>query len=305
MFCQKCGKENKEGAAFCNACGADLRGTPLVEQKSTPLSEPKPKAKKTGGFPVFIALGAVVIVILLFAVFTVIGGMNTPNTTVASPSTSISTSAPTQTLTPLTTPTSTQTSSTYSASVQEGTLVITIPPLGSGEAQVMDTEPVSIDGTNVGTVTSASPLTLRLSVGQHNLAVGNYPTRIIDIEFGKINTQMMSLTGSGGVSSESAASAASGANIVTNNIQGPRSFTGDSDSVQEFGVNEGGYIFTANYQGTDNFIVHITDGSGNTINYLFNEIGPYSGSTIVNLPTGQYYLSIEASGPYSINMAQS
>jgi len=25
MFCQKCGAENKDGAAFCNSCGASLR----------------------------------------------------------------------------------------------------------------------------------------------------------------------------------------------------------------------------------------------------------------------------------------
>jgi len=24
MFCQKCGKENPDGAAFCNSCGTDL-----------------------------------------------------------------------------------------------------------------------------------------------------------------------------------------------------------------------------------------------------------------------------------------
>ena len=122
--------------------------------------------------------------------------------------------------------------------------MITIPPIGSGEAQVMDSEPVAIDGTNVGTVTSASPLTLRLPVGEHNLAVGSYPTRIIDIDFAKTNNQMMSLTDTGGNPSESAASAASGANVVTNNIQGPRSFTGNTDSVQPFSVNQGGYIFT-------------------------------------------------------------
>ena len=28
MFCQKCGVENKDGAAFCNSCGAVLSATP-------------------------------------------------------------------------------------------------------------------------------------------------------------------------------------------------------------------------------------------------------------------------------------
>ncbi len=30
MFCQKCGMENKDGAAFCNSCGADLRIAPVT-----------------------------------------------------------------------------------------------------------------------------------------------------------------------------------------------------------------------------------------------------------------------------------
>ena len=29
MFCQKCGKENSNDAAFCNSCGADLRRAPI------------------------------------------------------------------------------------------------------------------------------------------------------------------------------------------------------------------------------------------------------------------------------------
>ncbi|MGA7798095.1 MAG: zinc ribbon domain-containing protein [Methanoregula sp.] len=305
MFCQKCGKENKDGAAFCNACGADLSGAPVIDQTPTSIPKPSPKPKKNGGFPLFIALGTVVIVILLVAVFAVLGGTNTHSTAITPISTETLTSVPTQTVAPIQTPIVTQASSTDSGSVQEGTLVITIPPIGSGEAQVMDSEPVAIDGTNVGTVTSASPLTLRLPVGEHNLAVGSYPTRIIDIDFAKTNNQMMSLTDTGGNPSESAASAASGANVVTNNIQGPRSFTGNTDSVQPFSVNQGGYIFTATYDGTDNFIVWITDTSGNKISLLFNTIGSYSGSKIVNLPTGQYYLDIQATGPYTINMAQS
>ena len=30
MFCQKCGAENKDGAAFCNSCGVDLRIAPVT-----------------------------------------------------------------------------------------------------------------------------------------------------------------------------------------------------------------------------------------------------------------------------------
>lgn len=40
MFCQKCGMENKDGASFCNSCGADLR---LIPIPATPASEPVPE----------------------------------------------------------------------------------------------------------------------------------------------------------------------------------------------------------------------------------------------------------------------
>jgi hypothetical protein len=40
MFCQKCGTENKDGAAFCNSCGADLRLAPIGQSSS---EKPAPK----------------------------------------------------------------------------------------------------------------------------------------------------------------------------------------------------------------------------------------------------------------------
>lgn len=39
MFCQKCGKENLDSAAFCNACGIPLNGTGKPSRKETTLSQ--------------------------------------------------------------------------------------------------------------------------------------------------------------------------------------------------------------------------------------------------------------------------
>lgn len=35
MFCQKCGSENKDGAAFCNSCGAELRTVQVMPADSS------------------------------------------------------------------------------------------------------------------------------------------------------------------------------------------------------------------------------------------------------------------------------
>jgi uncharacterized membrane protein YvbJ len=44
MFCQKCGKENKEGAAFCNACGAPL--IPVITSSKDKVIQAKVKTKR-------------------------------------------------------------------------------------------------------------------------------------------------------------------------------------------------------------------------------------------------------------------
>ncbi|MGB8219253.1 MAG: hypothetical protein WCE46_02585 [Methanoregula sp.] len=105
--------------------------------------------------------------------------------------------------------------------------------------------------------------------------------------------------------SANASSVAGGEKLVMNNIEGPQTFSGSGNSVKEFTVTEGGYSFAATYAGYDNFIVHITNNYGKPIDELFNETGPYSGGTSVNLPAGKFYMSIEASAPYLIKMTQS
>jgi len=105
--------------------------------------------------------------------------------------------------------------------------------------------------------------------------------------------------------SANASSVAGGEKLVLNTIVGPQTFSGSGNSVKEFTVTEGGYSFAATYAGYDNFIVHISNNYGKPIGELFNATGPYSGSTSVNLPAGEFYMSIEASAPYLIKMTQS
>jgi len=100
-----------------------------------------------------------------------------------------------------------------------------------------------------------------------------------------------------------ASSVVGGETLAMNNIVGPQTFSGKGNSAKKFSVAEGEYKFSTTYAGDGNFIVHISNTYGKT--ELFNKTGPYSGSTIVNLTTGEYYMNIEASAPYLIKMTHS
>jgi hypothetical protein len=65
-------------------------------------------------------------------------------------------------------------------------------------------------------------------------------------------------------------------------------------------------IITADYRGSENFIVHLI-GIGDTtgVMYLFNEIGPYHGQTLADstIPAGHYLLWVQAdAGSWSISI---
>jgi len=82
--------------------------------------------------------------------------------------------------------------------------------------------------------------------------------------------------------------------------------SGNGDDTKSFSITGGGgFIVTGSNSGTSNFIVHITDSSGNVVEYLFNEIGPYSGKKIVKLGAGKYYLEVQAEGSWSIAISPS
>ena len=64
-------------------------------------------------------------------------------------------------------------------------------------------------------------------------------------------------------------------------------------------------IVTSTHRGQSNFIVHLI-GYGDTSGeqYLVNEIGNYSGETIVeNMPAGSYLLWVQADGPWTIKFS--
>jgi hypothetical protein len=105
--------------------------------------------------------------------------------------------------------------------------------------------------------------------------------------------------------SANASSSVGGEKLVLNSMKGPQTFSGNGNSVKKFSVAQGEYKFLVTYAGSGNFTVHITSIYGKTVADPFNATGPYSGNTLVNLPAGEYYMSIEASAPYLIKIDQS
>jgi hypothetical protein len=82
-------------------------------------------------------------------------------------------------------------------------------------------------------------------------------------------------------------------------------FSGSGSDSQGFSVTGGGgFMFTGNYSGKGNFIVHIIDNNGEFVEGLFNSIGSYSGRKVIHLDPGKYYLDVFiASGPWTIDMS--
>jgi len=89
-------------------------------------------------------------------------------------------------------------------------------------------------------------------------------------------------------------------------LSGSTHFSGYGDDTRGFSVTRGGgFIITGSYSGDSNFIVHITDSNGNIEEFVFNEIGTYTGRKIVRLGAGKYYLEVQGSGSWTIDISPS
>lgn len=79
-----------------------------------------------------------------------------------------------------------------------------------------------------------------------------------------------------------------------------------SDYTDMFELEEGIVFFTATHEnGDSNFITHLLDSSGVTIDYLTNEIGDYQGRVMAYIDqAGEYLLNIDADGNWSFEITQ-
>ncbi len=92
----------------------------------------------------------------------------------------------------------------------------------------------------------------------------------------------------------------------SNSNQQPVSFSGTGEqTTQQFHWNGGAARFNLTYSGDGNFIVDVLDSSGNIASPgIANAIGSYTGSRVVNLPSGDYMLDISAAdGPWTITVS--
>ncbi len=88
--------------------------------------------------------------------------------------------------------------------------------------------------------------------------------------------------------------------------------SGSGDAVTErFELKSSVAIFHMTYEGDSNFIVWLLTSAGERVDLLSNEIGSYSGSTLIGVSgsvigasEGEHYLEIKSSGPWEVLVEQ-
>ncbi len=63
-------------------------------------------------------------------------------------------------------------------------------------------------------------------------------------------------------------------------------------------------IIIGRHRGESNFIVELLTPDGSGEEYLFNEIGTFSGETTTSIPAGNYLMSVQADGSWSVRFAR-
>jgi hypothetical protein len=85
--------------------------------------------------------------------------------------------------------------------------------------------------------------------------------------------------------------------------QQPIIFSGTGDQVTpNFPWNGGLMHFDMTHSGKKNFIVWLYSTDGSYQQLLVNQVGSYSGSTVIHAPAGNYLLKITADGSWTIKI---
>lgn len=77
-------------------------------------------------------------------------------------------------------------------------------------------------------------------------------------------------------------------------------------ATEQFSLQEGLAVLKLSHKGESNFIVQLLNSTGETIEYLSNEIGDFQGTTALKIPKNDtYLLNVDADGDWEIEINQS
>jgi len=115
----------------------------------------------------------------------------------------------------------------------------------------------------------------------------------------KTVTVIQPVSSSPGNSNAAAKSTAASAPVA------PATFTGlGPTSTAKFSLSEGLYRVSVTHDGSSNFIVHLLDSKGKSVEGMVNEIGPVNQQNMALRidKTGEYLLDIKADGNWSVTL---
>jgi len=181
--------------------------------------------------------------------------------------------------------------------VNGGISAVNLSSAAASSASATNSSTTAPQTTNGSATLPTAPASLNPTTGIVHVTIGSYGSS------GSSNPLAVNPPTISALSPASAV--AGGEKLFINTVQGPQTFSGNTNSVRKFSVSQGGYKFSTTYSGNDNFTVRITNIYGKTVAEPFAVTGPYSGSSSVNLSAGEYYMTIEASAPYLMKMQQS
>ena len=86
----------------------------------------------------------------------------------------------------------------------------------------------------------------------------------------------------------------------------PQLFGGSGDKASDtFSLSKGTARITLTHAGNLNFIVELLNSDGTVAEMLVNQVGPYDGSTVVNIPVpATYILKVQADGEWLVSVEQ-
>jgi hypothetical protein len=308
MFCQKCGAENKDGAAFCNSCGAALVPIPVQstteskpqndltapkiqpqEARVEPVSEPVPAqdpGKRRKAVLWGVVIGGIVVVLIIGAVFVWNNQDWNKYCTDKYPGTTYNTSTNTCEKT-IVLPTSTPTSIGPHANpiFHAGDIVSPDNENEGGGILIKSYDPVT-DTYLVNWVAESLDRTWYHGTDPAIFGPDDSWSRT------KVETEDPYKIGT-----------ADPNNLPSAPSSAPLVLTGGGSDLQKFDTwQSGGYIFTSTYSGDGNFVVWIKDSNGNMVGLAANTIDSSTGSKMVHLDADTYYAEVTANGPWTITI---